>query len=221
MEFLQAADTILPNIPAEHLFVDVAAENAPGEARKVRIFLDKSLGIENDRGLQILGGDLIEDRPTQLGDDLLLAEAQVQVDGGKTNTSHQLRPIPEEGGLILAGDNHHRGLAFRFTRDLRGFFQLVLAHESALGPVENIGLGHLVVTLLHQDLLHQVLHLFDVDERLARSEDRRRHLLRDLDGRRGIHLLGEKGLADSYFDLVGIPGDNLGTAADHPQLSHL
>ena len=184
MRFLQAADAILPDIPAEHLFVDVAAENASGKACKVGISLDKSLCIENDRGLQIIGGNLIEDRPAQLGDNLLFAEAQVQVNGGKTNTSHQVRPIPEEGGLILAGDHHHRGLAFSFTRDLRGFFQLVLAHESALSPVEDIGLGYLIVTLLHQDLLHHVLHLFDVDERLARSEDRRRHLLRNLDGRR-------------------------------------
>ena len=74
---------------------------------------------------------------------------------------------------------------------------------------------------LHQDLLHQILDLLDVDEGLARSDNRLGHLLSDLNRGRRIHLLGEKRLADSDLDLVRIPGYHLGIAANHPQVHDL
>ena len=46
-----------------------------------------------------------------------------------------------------------------------------MAQKRTLFPVENVGSGDLVITILHQGLFHGILNLFDRDAALPRKGD--------------------------------------------------
>ena len=80
---LQLADAVAHDVPAEHLFVDVGELDAAGELREVGVLLDQRLRVEDDRGVEVLLRNLVEDGAAQFGFDLLGGEAEVEADAGE------------------------------------------------------------------------------------------------------------------------------------------
>ena len=53
MSFLQTVDAIADDVPIKCFFINVSQENAACETGEVGIFLDHTLGIENDGLLEV------------------------------------------------------------------------------------------------------------------------------------------------------------------------
>ena len=110
VEVLQLADAVLHDVPAEHLLVEVGELDAAGEPGEVGVLLDQGLRVEDDRGVEVLLGDLVVDRAPQLGLDLLVGQAEVQADARELDPLAQVGAVPE--GIVAVGslDDDHGGL---------------------------------------------------------------------------------------------------------------
>jgi hypothetical protein len=210
VELLQLADAVAEDIPAENLFIDVGELDAAGELGEVGVLLDQGLGVEDDGGVEVLLGDLVEDRAEELGLDLVGGEAEVQADAGELDAALQVGAVPEDGRAVGPLDHDHGRLRGRVD-------DRVAAGGALLGPegaVLDVGAGDLEVAGLHQLLLHHVLDLLDVDKRLPRGEHPLGDGPGDADRRGGVALERQEGLADGDLDLLLDEGHHLVVAAD-------
>ena len=74
------------------------------------------------------------------------------------------------------------------------------AVAGALGAVENVALGDFVITLSHEFLLHQILHILDVNERRLAGADALGDATRDRCGGGGIFFHVEERAAAGVLD---------------------
>ena len=92
---------------------------------------------------------------------------------------------------------------------------------SAVGTVEDIGLGYFIVAVFHEFLLDEILNVFDVDEGLFEAQEMFSDFAGDVDSGPRVLVEGEKGFADGDFDFVGIPGNDVAVAADEAEIRGL
>ncbi len=208
--FLELLDAIGGDVPIEDFLVDVGEEDAGGEFREVRVLFDEGLGVEDDGGFEILGGNFRADGAAEFALDLLLGEVEVEADGGELDALFQLHAVPEGGIAIRSGDDDHGIL----REILGGVFLILGAQAAALGTVEDVVLGGLVVALAHEFLLDVVLDVLDVDEGLVALADEFGDGVGDLGGGLGVLVDGEEGLADGDLDLGLAPRHDVAIAAD-------
>ena len=214
MKFLQGADAVADDIPAEHFFVDVAELDPAGEFSEISIFLDERLGVENNRVVEITERDVIEQGAPQFCFDLIRGEAELETDGGKLDTLFEVEAIPQERGAVSASDHDHRILLSR--RGLGGSLGHGLSETvgRARRPIENVVFRDFVMARLHQLFLDHVLNFFDMEKGLFDLEG----TLRDRAGNggrgRGILLQREKGFTDGDLDFAFVPRHHLMVAAD-------
>jgi hypothetical protein len=167
--------------------------------------LDEGLGVEDDGGAQVLVTHLGVEAAAQLALDLVLRQAEIQADGCVADTLAQVRAVPENAGTVVVGQYDVGALAVGLGIGGCGLCGLLLTDARAVGAVEDVGLSHLEVALAHQLLLHDVLHLLDVDA----GPVERAHALRD--GPRHVHsgvavmTDGNERLATGHLHLVGVP----------------
>src|SRR5690606_21379619 len=76
VELLELIDAIADDVPAEHLLIDVAEQDTGGELGEVRVLLHEGLGVEDDRLLEVVEGDVGVERAAQLHLDLGAGEAE-------------------------------------------------------------------------------------------------------------------------------------------------
>jgi len=92
VEFLQLADAVDDDVPAQDLLIDVGQLDPAGELGEVGVLLDQGLGVEDDGRIQVLLGDLVVDRAPQLLLDLVGGEAEVQADPGELDRLRRSAP---------------------------------------------------------------------------------------------------------------------------------
>ena len=149
MKFLQGADAVADDIPAEHFFVDVAELDPAGEFSEISIFLDERLGVENNRVVEITERDVIEQGAPQFCFDLIRGEAELEADGGKLDALFEVEAIPQERSAVSAGDDYH-GILLSWRGHGRGFGRgFSEAGGGACGAVENVVFRDLVMAGLH------------------------------------------------------------------------
>ena len=206
---LELVDAITRDRPVEHFLIDVGKQDAAGEFREIGILFDQRLGIEDDGCLEILFGNFRSDRATKFALDLDFGKAEVESDRSERNALLEFHAIPERRAALLVGNSDHVLLVGIF-----GVGFLFLAKARALGAIKNVVLGRLEVALAHQFLLHHVLHILDVDERLVAAADFFRHRMSDIDCGLGVFLDRQEGLAHGDFDFRFRPWHDVAVAAD-------
>ena len=72
VEALQLGDAVVDDVPAEDFFVDVGELDAAGELGEVCVFFDEGFRIEDDRLIEVLLGNLVEDGAKEFGFDFVL-----------------------------------------------------------------------------------------------------------------------------------------------------
>jgi len=111
VEVLQFANAVAEDVPTEHFLVEVGELDAAGKLGEVSVFFDQSLRIEDDRGIEVLLGNLVVDGAAELELDLLVVEAEIEADAGKLDAFAEVGAVPENvfagGGL----DDDEGGLA--------------------------------------------------------------------------------------------------------------
>ena len=213
--FLELIDAIADDVPGEHFFVDVGEKDAACEFAEVSITLHERFCIENDGLLEVVQRDVAVDGAAQFHLDLMAGEAEIEAEHAEVDAFLQVGAIPKEG-FAIGGFDKDQGLlllAVLLGGD-GGFSFLRFTHFGAQGSILDVGTGYFEEALLHQLLLDEVLHVFDVDELFVFLSDEAADGLGDTDCRGGVHFQGKEGLADGDLDLVVVPGHELSAAAD-------
>ena len=220
MGITESFNAVALNFPIKDFFVNVGEHDASRELGEVSITLDERTGIQNDCVFQNVLGHLGSKGSAKLALDLKSVEIEIETDGCKLNPLPQLGAIPENTLAIALGD-HDKGfldiIGLRFGLRLDN----VLAVAGALSAVEDIALGDFVVALAHEFLLHEVLHIFDVDECGVAGADALAHSAGNRCGGLGVFFHGEERAATGSFNFRFHPGDNSPITTDQPNIHRL
>ena len=220
MNRLEGSDAISHYVPTEDFLIKVGQLDAAGELGEIGILFDQGLRIEDDGRIEVLLRDLVVSGAAQLDFDLLVGEVQVQADAGELDALAEIFPIPKLIGAIGLDDHDHRSLGGSINRRsgvLEGPRLTVIAGRTALGAEQDVGLCHLEMAGFHEFLLHHVLNLLDVHEGLLGAVSPGRHGFGDGNGRGGIALEGQEGLADGDLNLLFAPRHDLIVTPNDPQ----
>ena len=204
----EAFDAVVDDVPVEDFFVDVGEEDAAGEFGHVGVFLDEGAGVEADGFLEVFGGDFGADGAAEFALEDVFAEGEVEADGGELDALLELLSVPKVG-LAVAGDGDEGFLVGVF---FGGAFEF--AHAGAVVAVADVVGGDFEVALAHEFFLHEVLHVFDVDEGFFAFADAGGDGAGDVVGAGGVFFEGEEGARGGGFDFGFGPGDDVAVATN-------
>ena len=216
----EALDAIALDFPIKDFLVDIREHDAGREFCEIRITLDERAGVENDRVFQDVLGHLGGKRAAKLALDLEGVEVQVESDHCKLNSLPEFGSIPENA-LAIALNDHDERLLHVVNLGLGFGFDDFLAVAGTLGTVEDVALGNLVVALAHQFLLHEILHILDVDEGGIAGADAVADATGNRGGRLGIFLHGKEGTAAGRFNLGLHPRNHRTIATNQANIHRL
>ena len=212
VEVAEGGGAVGDDVPVEDFRVDVGEEDASGEACEVGVAFDEGFGVEDDGAVEFFLGHFREEGPAEFGFDDIAGEAEVETDGSEVDALTEIETVPERGGAVLEFDEDHAFLAV--DGEAAEFFFRAGADLGAVGAVEDVGGGDLVVAAFHEFFLDDVLEFLDADHLAAFVVDPCGDGGGEIDGWGAVHLFGQEGLADGDFDFVLVPVHDVAVAAD-------
>ena len=220
MGITETFDAVALDFPIEDFLVNVGEHDTSRELGEVSISLDERAGIQDDCVFQDVLGHLGGKGSAKLALDVERVEVQIEANHRKLDSLTQLGAIPESA-LTIALHDHDEG--FLEIAGLRlGFrFNDFLAVTGALGAVENIALGDFVIALAHEFLLHEILHILDVNECRVAGTNALTDSPGDRCGGLGIFLHGKERAAAGGLDFGFHPRNNSAIAANQANIHRL
>ena len=220
MSIAETFDAVALDFPVEDFLINVREHDASCELGEVGIALDERAGIQNNRVFQNVFGHLTGKGTAKLALDVERVDVQIEADHRKLDSLPQLGAIPENALAVALHDHDEgfldiAGLCFGFR------FDDLLAVAGALGTVENIALGDFVVALAHEFLLHEILHILDVDKCRVASTDALTHTPGNRCGGLGVFLHGKECAAAGGLDFGFHPRNNSAIAANQANIHRL
>ncbi len=210
MSFLQAIDAIADDVPIKYLFINVGQEDPTSEAGEVGVFLNHTLGIENDSFLEVGALHLWVEGAAEFFFNGVCVDVEIEADGGKIDATLKVYTIPKVGVTVRFGHDDH-GLLLRFVD---GSDALFFTNAGAMSTIQDVSFSNFKLTLAHHLFLDGVLHIFDVDESLSAYIEAFSDSASDLNSWFGVQVEREECFAHSDLDLGFSPRYDLAIATD-------